>query len=183
MKSTKIIIISLITIFSLSFIYGNNYDDFSRLLDYDLIKGDESGDLALDSKITRAEVAVIMSRLDSGLSDTQIVNLGYEPSFSDVSKDDWFFYYVGYAESKGLVEGFNKYEFKPYENIRYVDMLILMTRVLGYDLEGLEYPNGYILKAEEIGFNIREDVKALEHIRRRTVFQIMEEALDIRVKN
>ncbi len=65
------------------------------------ISGYEDGTFRPDNTITRAEVAAIIARCSADFDE----NKTYSSNFTDVSGDEWYANYVGYAAEKGVYFG------------------------------------------------------------------------------
>lgn len=74
------------------------------------------------SNVTRAEFAAIITKalvLDGGLN-----------KFSDVSEDDWFYFYVTAAYKNGIINGVSDTEFAPYKTITRQEAAVMCARAV-----------------------------------------------------
>lgn len=95
----------------------NNKAD-SHILHTPYISGYPDGTFRPDNTISRFEMAVIFSKL-GGIDE----NKKYEHNFEDISKDEWYSNYVGFAAQKGYIDGCGGYgsingHFMPGEDTR-----------------------------------------------------------------
>ncbi len=142
------------------------------------------GGLELDRIATRAELATLVLRLN-GYEDAEIEALQTASDFSDVPATSWYAPYVGLSVQEGLFTGdTGASTFRPLENAKYSELLVVLLRALGYgeDFAGLAWPNGYVLKAAEVGIDVdlTKDVNAT--VSRLVVGATIDKALDLEVK-
>lgn len=142
------------------------------------------GGLELDRIATRAELATLVLRLH-GYEDAEIEALKTASNFSDVAATSWYAPYVGLAVQEGLFTGdTGANTFRPLENAKYAELLVVILRALGYgeDLAGLAWPNGYVLKAAEVGIDVDLTKDANSTVSRLVVGATIDKALDLEVK-
>jgi hypothetical protein len=117
-----------------------------------LVKGDEKGNLQLEKTITRAELAVMMARLDGGESQwtsngsykTQLEQYyAANVKFKDVP--DWAKLSVAYCYRSGLLKGYDNYTFGSNDPVIVNAICTLVLRWLGYK-EGVSwtYDTAYV---------------------------------------
>lgn len=148
----------------------------SDLSAYDIVLGDENGDLRVDDYITRSEAVAMMCRMLNVTADAK------DCIFTDVEKDFWAAGYITAAYQNGLVNGCGGTIFKPSNSILYKEMLKMLVIALGYfprakDLGG--YPYGYISVADEIGLSHSVDANYNVVLTREDVINLIHTALDI----
>jgi len=56
-----------------------------------------------------------------------------EPNFTDVNRDDWFYYAVSYAYTEGLIAGYEDGTFRPMENMYRQDSAVLVANLFDID--------------------------------------------------
>jgi|GEM_PF-656132 len=88
----------------------------------EVVNGDGSGAFRPSDAITRAEFVKMVVQV-LGLSDEQASS-----SFSDISKDDWYYASVAIAEQYGLVTGRSDGTFGASANISRQDMALILYR-------------------------------------------------------
>lgn len=85
------------------------------------ISGYPDGSFGADRPITRAEVAAIMTRIDSGAASA-------ENSFPDVTATDWYASSVSYVSGQGVMGGYPDGTFRPNEAITRAEVASLLQR-------------------------------------------------------
>ena len=143
-----------------------------------VIDGDPSGNLNLDSTITRAEMCVVLARL-AGMENAADVLADVPSAFSDVKNDAWYTGWINLASQQGWVAGYPDGTFKPSGNVTYAEALAMILNVLGYEAEGLSgaWPYNYLVKAAELGLADDVDFSANDAAVRGDIFIIVEAAL------
>ncbi len=176
----------------------------AKLVETQFVQGDEKGNLNLDKKITRAEVATIASRT---IVAKDIVNDGegymakivakieksrYMGRFSDVPTTNWANPYVNVAAEKGTVQGYPNGLFVPGDNITNAEAIRIMVGLKGENpVAGLNWPNNYIEKARELGlldgieldFNKEANTYALRSGLFELLYNTIEDQLEVKVVN
>ncbi len=90
---------------------------------FGIISGYTDGTFGGNKHITRAEFAVIASRFDALLPDS-------ENTFSDVSDNYWARDYIVSAASKGWVTGYSDGSFRPESGITRAEVVTIVNRML-----------------------------------------------------
>jgi len=74
--------------------------------DHGIMSGDQNGSLNLESGLNRAELAVLLTRLNDGTEEVRVNTAFYERNckFADVSA--WARLYVGYCTKRNLMAGY-----------------------------------------------------------------------------
>ncbi len=130
----------------------------SLLKELEIMQGDDSGDMRLNQKVSRAEFAKIAIAL-SPAKNTVAAGLKISP-FKDVPYTQWYAPYVRAAVSAGYVEGYLDATYRPENTVTYEEAVTVLLRILGYDDDsfGAAYPYGQISKAQ--GLELLEEVDA-----------------------
>lgn len=114
------------------------------------ISGYEDGTFRPDNTITRAETAAIIARCSDDFDE----NKTYSSDFSDVSGNEWYANYVGYAAQKGYISGYEDGTFKAERSISRAEFSVVLGKYL--ELDGSEtdtvfsdvssehFANGYV---------------------------------------
>ncbi len=105
-----------------------------------IYRGDHSGDLMLDKGLTRAELAVILARLndDNGEFTAYPDGFAYLCSFSDVP--DWAKSAVGYCWNRGLIKGYGNGLYGSGDPVAPAAACTVVLRTYGYgDTEGADW--------------------------------------------
>lgn len=126
------------------------------LKELEIMQGDESGDMMLDKKVSRAEFAKIAIAA-SPQKNSVAVGLRQSP-YKDVPYTQWYAPYVKAAVSAGYVVGYLDATFRPENTVTYEEAATIMLRVLGYDDSAFSdaYPYGQLSKAQ--GLDLLDDV-------------------------
>ena len=93
-----------------------------------ILQGNEDGSFAPKRSINRAEFSKLIVEATSVKKYVPI-----NPSFPDVTSEDWFFPYVETARKEGWISGYPDGEFKPAENINRAEIAKMLT--LAFDLQ------------------------------------------------
>lgn len=138
------------------------------------------GKLDLDKELSREELATIAVKL-KGLEYTKNSSKLSTP-FEDV--DGWSVPYVNIAYNFNLINGVKENLFYPKDNVRYVELLTVLMKVLGYEdnIDFEKFPEDYYSKALEIGLGnlyIAHD----EIVSREVAAATINKALDLNMKN
>lgn len=132
----------------------NYYEAIEMLSNLKILTGDDQdGDGTMDfrpeDKITRAEVAVIISRIQ-GINNAAQVST----EFVDVPSSHWASGYVAQAAGQGIVNGYGDGNFGPEDNVLYEQAVKMLVETLGYapfvEANG-GYPTGHLTAAQRYG--------------------------------
>ncbi|MBR3933678.1 MAG: S-layer homology domain-containing protein [Clostridia bacterium] len=150
------------------------------LFNYEIMIGDENGDLRLKDNITRAEFCKMIC-VTQGFKDGETLKNTVVENFYDVDQNHWAYDYIQTARGLGLIEGVGNGYFNPDESITVQDSIKIIVTTLGYkpkaEKEG--YPNGYINIAEEIGLINKADFVLNNYATREEVAYLIYTSLDI----
>ena len=108
------------------------------------ISGYEDGTFRPDNTITRAEAAAIIARCSADFDE----NKTYSSNFTDVSGDEWYANYVGYAAEKGYISGYDGGIFKADIDITRGELTVILSKYGSFDGDGIctefsDVPNNY----------------------------------------
>ncbi len=158
------------------------HDAIISLSSMGVIKGYEEGGQSLfkpDNNITRAEFAVLVSRL-LGVED--ISYSAYD--FTDVT--------AHYARNqiqtiykRGIINGYGDAKFGPDDNITYEQAIKMMVGTLGYGFDAEMfggYPQGYIQMAQTLGITSDITASYTESASRGVVSQLMYNSLEVGIQ-
>ena len=115
-----------------------------------ILTGDQNGNLNLDSSLTRAELAVILTRLSDGTGDMGR-NAAYYRTicpFTDVP--EWAMPYAGYCAEKKLMAGYGNKQFGPSDPVTPAAACTVMLRYLDCPASQWSYATACD-KATELG--------------------------------
>ena len=100
------------------------------------IVGYEDGTFRPDGDMTRAEAAAIFARMVSEEKDEKISGNHF---FTDISKNAWYAYYIGYLAKYDIIKGYEDGTFKPDAPVTRAEFTAMTVRY--YDLfNEVKYP-------------------------------------------
>lgn len=135
---------------------GTKYEGVvERMAKLGIVNGMTETTFAPNKGVTRAELAKIVTKL-RGIED-YAESVEYKKTFSDVSKDDWFYPYVIIASDLEMINGYEDGTFKPNKEVTYAELIAILLRNLGYTNITEDSPNGwywnYVAKMRELELN------------------------------
>ncbi len=99
-----------------------------------VFEGDEKGNFNPKGSITRAEVAAIIYRIDTGdVNDERFDIYSDYNKFKDVKSTDWFAGYVNYCANALYINGYDETTFGPNDKVTGYQALAMILRAVGYD--------------------------------------------------
>lgn len=101
------------------------YNSVNVLAENFILNGYLDGTFKPEANITRGEFAKII------VSATNTLNSSATASFSDVTADDWYYYYVSSAYKEGFIKGYPDGTFRPNDYITRADICTIVSRCLG----------------------------------------------------
>lgn len=130
-------------------VVGGTYDRPVRALyDLGLIAGTSPNTFSPNAPVTRAQMAALLIR---ALKLTDSTRQSFSEKFTDVPSSYWAFGEIMLAERLGIIRGTSPTTFDPTATVTYPQAVVMTIRALGYDTGLLEYPTGYVVKANELG--------------------------------
>ena len=147
--------LALCTAVSLLAIPATAADDTSALQTVralGIIQGDSSGNMNLDSNVTRAQFAKMIVSASSYKDSISGSGSGYS-LFKDVKSSYWASEYIKIAVQEGWMTGFTDGTFRPYSSITLEQACATVLRMLGYTSSTLagSYPSAQLSKASALG--------------------------------
>ncbi len=140
MKKTLIILATamIISIFSSSLAIGfydiddgNVYKEGIAFLKSEgIVNGYPDGNYGPWNSINRAELLKIV--VEAFYDSSEFDPFENQTCFTDVSPGEWFTKYVCFANYKGIVEGYEDGNFRPAQEINFVEALKITTKTSGY---------------------------------------------------
>ena len=126
---------------------GTGYSDDASITKYDeavqvldqlgVFRGNEKGEFAPDSTITRAEAAAIVYRIVSGdVNDTQTGIYADYNKFEDVPSTAWYAGYVNFVANGEYIQGDGQGHFYPMAKMNGYQLLAIILRAIGYGQYG-----------------------------------------------
>ena len=108
-----------------------------QLASLGIFKGRDSTWFAPDDPITRAEFVAVISRMEV-LPEVDTL------TFSDVTSDYWLYGSIGAAVAKGWITGYSDGTFHPNDNIKRVEAVTIINRMLERDFDStIDGTNGF----------------------------------------
>ncbi len=178
-KSLALLLILTLLLSAFSFADSAQNNVGEQLKALGIIKGDPNGDLRPDSKLTREEAIVTITRLMG--KEKEALATKVDPSFTDVPKDHWAKPYIAFAEMKGWTNGIGEGKFGLADNVTTQQYATYMLRVLGYG--DTPYDKSMVEAAKR---GLLDDVvgtKAATDITRGDVFVMMHNTLYVKPKD
>lgn len=137
-----------------------------ELLNKGILQGDDKGNINLDGKLTRIQVAAILARaLNLDVSKTA------SASFSDVSSDSWGLKYIASLQQLGIMVG-DDGKFRPNAYLTKEELAAILVRVTQTNITGKgnnlnvsdanqvsDWAKGYVQAALEAGLIPTQDGK------------------------
>ena len=100
----------------------------------EVFRGYEDGTFKPQNSITRAEVAAIIYRIDTGdVNDKQVKIYSDYNRFDDVKSTAWYAGYVNYCANAEYIKGYDENTFGPNDKVTGYQALAMILRVVGYD--------------------------------------------------
>lgn len=126
-------------------------DGIALLRAYNIVRGDETGNLHLDKQITRAEMSAIVVRA-MGMDDMASLMAGGNP-FTDMKGYEWANGYVALANQLGLVKGRDAAGtiFDPGASITYAEAYTIFLRMIQREPAGPWNPTTIVNTAVSLG--------------------------------
>lgn len=146
-----------------------------------IMVGDGSGNMNLDSTLSRAQMAKILVRLSSGA-----ITLGTATSpFPDVPYTSWEAPYVSQAVSQGLISGCPDGTFKPDDTATTEQFAQTLLSVLGYTSSdyGVGWPWAQMNFAQKLGLFNQVTAQVGTNINRRNVMLMLYNTLNATAKS
>ncbi len=155
MTLTMLMIVSCFSMFSVN-AFDDVYD-FEEAIDtlagLNVIKGYDDTTFGPDDDVTRWQMALLISKLTTGLTDTSVwYSESNTTKFADVVADNYFGS-INFASGNGIIKGTSDTTFAPEAGIMFQDALTMVVRALGYGSEEMDkgYPWMFIEKADDLG--------------------------------
>lgn len=128
------------------------------LLDKEIFTGYPDGTFKPENNITRAEVAVALTKMTNRTNALDAA--ANNNKFSDLAGYDWAKAYINVMSDVGIVKGITATTFEPGKNISYAELITMLIRTKGGAASELEaygvWPDNYIQYAQM--YNMLGDV-------------------------
>lgn len=145
LKKILALVLALVMSMSVMSVAGAEFSDFDSISgDYaeaaeilngiGVFRGYEDGSFKPQNTITRAEVAAIIYRIDTGdVNDAQVKIYADYNRFADVDSKAWYAGYVNYCANAEYVKGYDENNFGPNDKVTGYQALAMILRAVGYD--------------------------------------------------
>ena len=187
-KAISLLLVLLLSI-QILFIPATAFDDIAdsgnaeaieTLTGLSILSGYSAGSFQPDGKITRAEFAVIVTKLtgfEAANNETSV-----STPFADVEDTYWANNYINYVNSMGFMIG-DGYGFQPEAEVTVDEVQKVLVEILGYGFRTMNmgYPNGYRSVGSELGIYSKVKSKYTEPATRGEVAQMAYNCIDIKV--
>lgn len=147
------------------------------LKQWQLIEGNPDGSFNEKGQLTRAEMMVILSKLNG--EQEQAKYYTGVTSFKDVPENSWYYPYVAYAELKKWTSGSGKNQFKPQSSLSYNEGLVFMLKTLDYPVTDFKNVKA---QASSLGLDVSSVIGNDRPLIREELFSLMLSALKIKKK-
>ena len=145
----KIIFSLFFLLFTSTFVYALTFSDVSEdhyyydavdfLVSTGVVVGNPDGSFEPDDVLNRAEALTMVAKavyqykeLDDGVFD----EYASEACFSDVLADLWYTEYVCYAFAEGWIVGYSDGDFRPGDDVKFVEALKIVYKGFGFNYDG-----------------------------------------------
>ncbi len=152
MKKFTVILITLLCLTASAYAEMPSEQQLTELKKFNIMVGDQNGELHLDEGLTRAEALKMVVAME-GISEFDPV-FPKEPVFEDVTSYHWSYDYVRHAVNARIVNGDGLGYFRPDDEITNEELVKLIMCQLGYEPLAQSqggYPSGYMTAAHSCG--------------------------------
>ena len=102
------------------------YDEVQYAVEHELFMGTSHSTFEPESTLTRAMAATVLYRLDGKPT------VGDKVTFKDVKEGTWYTEAVTWAQSAGVVKGYEDNTFRPNQKITREEMAVMLARYAAY---------------------------------------------------
>lgn len=149
-----------------------------------IVSGYEDGTFRGERLVTRAEMAVLISKalgFDDKSEDVK-ERMSIFGSFADVPEDHWGVGGIYIAYLKKIISGYGDGMFLPDKNVTFQEAVKMLVVALGYNLkidEENAWPQGYLNMAEEAGITEGIEHNPEDYCDRNTIVKLLYNSLHI----
>lgn len=181
MKKIVCVFFAVLMIISVAASAMPSDEQLKDLREYEIMVGDEDGNMRLEDRITRAE-ATKMACVLLGIQTETFAN-SIEPSkFTDVPDSHWAKNYINVMKDCTVVEGDGKGNFHPEEDITNEEIIKILVNAIGYSSMAEQtggFPMGYTRTAQRLGITESMELEVNSPAIRSDVAQMFATVLDI----
>ena len=149
----------------------------------EIMVGDSSGNLNLDSTVTRAEYAKML--VCASTSKDSVAGASNSSPFKDVPYTHWAAGYIKTAVQQGWLSGYLDGSYKPNKTVTLEEAVTGVLKLLGYsttDLSG-SYPYAQLAMYRSLGLNTRITAAQGSSMTRRSMMYLFYNLLNTKTKD
>lgn len=149
----------------------------------EIMVGDSSGNLNLDSTVTRAEYAKML--VCASTSKDSVAGASNSSPFKDVPYTHWAAGYIKTAVQQGWLSGYLDGSYKPNKTVTLEEAVTGVLKLLGYsttDLSG-SYPYAQLAMYRSLGLNTRITAAQGSSMTRRNMMYLFYNLLNTKTKD
>lgn len=149
----------------------------------EIMVGDSSGNLNLDSTVTRAEYAKML--VCASTSKDSVAGTSNSSPFKDVPYTHWAAGYIKTAVQQGWLSGYLDGSYKPNKTVTLEEAVTGVLKLLGYsttDLSG-SYPYAQLAMYRSLGLNTRITASQGSSMTRRSMMYLFYNLLNTKTKD
>ena len=149
----------------------------------EIMVGDSSGNLNLDSTVTRAEYAKML--VCASTSKDSVAGTSNSSPFKDVPYTHWAASYIKTAVQQGWLSGYLDGSYKPNKTVTLEEAVTGVLKLLGYsttDLSG-SYPYAQLAMYRSLGLNTRITAAQGSSMTRRSMMYLFYNLLNTKTKD
>lgn len=149
----------------------------------EIMVGDSSGNLNLDSTVTRAEYAKML--VCASTSKDSVAGTSNSSPFKDVPYTHWAASYIKTAVQQGWLSGYLDGSYKPNKTVTLEEAVTGVLKLLGYsttDLSG-SYPYAQLAMYRSLGLNTRITASQGSAMTRRNMMYLFYNLLNTKTKD
>ena len=149
----------------------------------EIMVGDSSGNLNLDSTVTRAEYAKML--VCASASKDSVAGASNSSPFKDVPYTHWAAGYIKTAVQQGWLSGYLDGSYKPNKTVTLEEAVTGVLKLLGYsttDLSG-SYPNAQLALYKSLNLNTRITAAQGSSMTRRNMMYLFYNLLNTKTKD
>jgi len=148
---------------------------------YNLLAGDENGNLNEDQYLNRAEMMVILARMNGKFEEAK--SFALPSSYTDLEGFGWAVPYIAYAEMNEWTDGVAPGKFDPAGRVTLQMAAYFMVEALGYaDPADFSWATA-VEKATSLGLLAGVQANAGDNVLRGQLFKVMLQTLNTNVKD
>jgi hypothetical protein len=106
-----------------------SYEHINACINAGIVTGFPEGDYKPDQEVTRAQMAVYVSRGVAG-GEENVPEPTADPGFTDVDDTHWAYQYICYAVDQNVAQGFPEGDYKPEQEVTRGQMAVYMARAM-----------------------------------------------------